>query len=171
MQGKEAKLTSGCMPESIIMSYRSTFEYQNMPIEVSSVLQRTTAWKQAIIDFKENPIWGVGMGNSVGGGSFPHNIILEVSAELGILGLLIFIPMCYLIVKKAMVFIRKEEIPDLNILMKLSLLLFIYSLTEAMFNGYITNQTQLFMSTGLIVSLTKLKSNGQRKGFGRKRTL
>lgn len=145
------------MPESTIMSYRSTFEYQNMPIEVSSVLQRTTAWKQATIDFKEDPIWGVGMGNSVGGGGFPHNILMEVSAELGILGLLILIPMCYLTVRKAMIFIKKEEIPDLNILMKISLTLFVYSLTEAMFSGYITNQTQLFMSMGLVMSLVNLK--------------
>ena len=32
-----------------------------------------------------------------------------------------------------------------------------YTLVEAMFSGYITNQTHLFMSMGLIMSLAKLK--------------
>jgi len=159
------------MPESTIVSYRSTFEYQNMPIELSSVLQRITIWKEAIIDFKENPILGVGMGNSVGGSGFPHNIILEVSAEFGIIGVFMFLSMCYLTIKKAMRFIKREEKQDLNLLMKLSLILFVYSLTEAMFSGYITNQTQLFMSMGLVVSLTKLKANNQRRDLERKRAL
>ena len=160
--------------ESTREFYQYTFTPEARLTEVSSVYQRVTMWEMAINDFKENPILGVGMGNSVGGGGFPHNIILEVSAELGILGLFIFLSMCYLTIKKAMRFIKREEKQDLNLLMKLSLILFVYSLTEAMFSGYITNQTQLFMSMGLVVSvvsLTKLKANNQRRDLERKRAL
>jgi len=160
--------------ESTREFYQYTFTPEARLTEVSSVYQRVTMWEMAINDFKENPILGVGMGNSVGGGGFPHNIILEVSAELGILGLFIFLSMCYLTIKKAMRFIKREEKHELNLLMKLSLILFVYSLTEAMFSGYITNQTQLFMSMGLVVSvvsLTKLKANNQRRDLERKRAL
>ena len=128
-------------------------------------------WRESINDFKANSILGVGIGNSVGGIGFPHYILLEVSAELGILGLLILIPMCYLTVKKAMAFIKKEEMRDLNILRRLSLTLFVYSLVKAIFSGYITNQTQLFMSMELVICLTKLKANNQRRDLERKRAL
>lgn len=144
------------IPESTVQSYQYTLTPEARQDPVSSVYQRTTAWKEAIIDFKENPIWGVGTGNSVGGGGFPHNIILEVSAEFGILGLFLFFTMCYLTIKKSWVFIKKVEDKDLNLLMKLSLLLFVYSLTEAMFSGLLTNQTQLFMSMGLVVSIAQM---------------
>jgi len=145
------------IPESTAGFYQYTFSPEARVNPISSVYGRITIWKQAINDFKENPILGVGIGNSVGGSGFPHNIILEVSAELGILGLLILIPMCYLTVKKAIMFIKREKRQDLNLLMKLSLLLFIYFLAEAMVSGSITQQTQLFMSMGIIVSLVKLK--------------
>jgi O-antigen ligase len=147
------------IPESTVVSYQYIFTPEARVEEGSSLYQRITVWKQAINEFKENPILGVGFGNSVGGGGFPHNILLETSAELGILGLFMLLSMCYLTIKKAMTFIKKEEDKNFNLLMKLSLLLFIYSLTEAMVSGYITNQIQLFMSMGLIASLMKLKQN------------
>ncbi len=145
------------IPEPIAEFYQYTFTPEARENPVSSVYQRITMWREAINDFKRNPILGVGEGNSVRGVGFPHNILLEVAAELGIFGLLILISMFYLTIKKALVFIKKKEMPTLNTLMKLSLTLFIYSITEAMFSGYITNQTKLFMSMGIIVSLIRLK--------------
>lgn len=145
------------IPESTGDFYRGTLAYQENP--VSSVYQRITMWKEAINDFKQSPFFGVGEGNSVHGGGFPHNILLEVSAELGILGLFMFLSMCYLTIKKAMKFIERKQNQDLNLLIKLSLLLFIYSLTESMFSGYITNQTNLFMTMGLVSSIIKIKED------------
>jgi O-antigen ligase len=141
------------IPESVVEFYKYTLTPEAREDSTSSVYQRIIAWKEAINDFKANPILGVGVGNSVEGTGFPHNIILEVSAELGILGLFLFLPLCYLTIKKAMVFMRKKETSELIVLIKISLLLFIYSLVGAMFSGYITNQTRLFMSMGLVVSL------------------
>jgi len=159
------------IPESTTEFYQYTFTPEARENPVSSVYQRLTMWGEAIDDFKRSPILGVGTGNSVGGIGFPHNIILEISAELGILGLFLFLAMCYLTIRKSWSFIKKVEDKDFNLLMKLSLLLFIYSLVEAMFSGYITNQTHLFMSMGLIVSMMKLKANNQRRDNERKRTL
>jgi len=159
------------VPEAVSEFYRYTFTPEARVSEVSSIYYRITLWEGAINDFKTNPMLGVGVGNSVEGIGFPHNILLEVAAELGILGLLILIPMCYLTVKKAIKFIKRKENQNLNLLMKLSLTLFVYSLTEAMFSGYITNQTQLFMSMGLIVSLIKLNASYHRGNLERKRAL
>jgi len=155
------------LPDSVKEFYQYTFTPEARSDEISSVYQRLTMWKMAINDFKENPVFGVGTGNSVEGIGFPHNILLEVAAELGIIGLFIFILLCYLTIWKAITFIKRNEKHslDLNILMKLSLILFIYSLTEAMFSGLITNQTWLFMSIGLIVSLTKLRLNSQKNSL------
>lgn len=145
------------IPDSTINFYKYSFSSQAQTDKSSSVYQRITMWKQAIIDFKENPILGVGMGNSVGGSGMPHNIFLEIAAELGILGLLLFLAICYLTITSSLKFINKEEKNDLSLLMKISILLFIYSLTEAMFSGSLTSQVQVFMSVGLVVSILKLK--------------
>jgi len=126
-------------------------------------------WEEGIKDFKENPIFGIGFGNSVGGLGFPHNIIIEIGVEFGILGLFLFLTLCYLTIEKAIKFIRDENNRDLNLLMKLSFVLFFYSLVEAMFSGYITNQTQLFMSMGLIGSLLRIRASERWKGHERER--
>jgi O-antigen ligase len=144
------------LPERTVEFYRFSITSETLENPVSSVYKRITLWNHAINDFKENPILGVGTGNSVGGTGFPHNIILEVSAELGLLGLLILIFMCYLTLKTAITFIKRKEMPDLNTLMKLSLLLFIFSLVEAMFSGFITNQTRFFMTMSLVISIKKM---------------
>jgi O-antigen ligase len=119
-------------------------------------------WEEAINEFKANPIFGVGLGNFAGGvGYFPHNILLEILAELGIVGLFMFSWMFYLNIKKAIEFIRANQDRDVNILMKISIVLLIYHLTEAMFSGHITNQTQLFMSMAMVVSVLQIREKGE----------
>jgi Lipid A core - O-antigen ligase and related enzymes len=145
------------IPQNTLEFYQYTFTPEAQSEEASSVYQRITRWEGAFNDFKENPILGVGLGNSVNGGGDPHNILLEVAAEMGIIGVLIFSSMIYLTIQKARVFIIRNKKPSLNIAMQISLILFLYSLTEAMFSGYITNQTMLFMSMGLIAALMKLR--------------
>jgi O-antigen ligase len=144
------------IPEPLIKFYQYTFTSEARLTNVSSIYQRIMFWKQTFTEFVENPILGVGLGNSVKGVGFPHNIILEAAAELGIGGVFIFLSMCYLTIKKAFRFIKKEETQNLKLMMKIALLLFIYSLVEAMFSGHIANQTRLFMSMGLIESCNNL---------------
>jgi O-antigen ligase len=145
------------IPETTLDFYKGTFDYQYTP--ESSVSQRFTMWQQALNDFISNSVFGVGVGNSVWGGGFPHNIILEVAAELGLVGLLMLFTICYLSMKNAMIVIRKTTNPELRVCMKISFLLFIYSFVEALFSGYITNQTQLFISIALISSLVRTRQD------------
>jgi O-antigen ligase len=155
------------IPDSTIHTYKAairTLEYRNMPIEeanVNSVLQRIIYWKQAIVEYEQNPIFGVGLGNSAGGSGSPHNIILEVGAELGVFGLLLFIFICHLTIKKAIVFVKYEQRPGLKLLMMPALLLFIYSLVEAMFSGNITQQVHLFGSIALVSAIAKIKPDSR----------
>ncbi len=146
-------------PQFTTDRYKNSFEYENMPWTQSTVAQRIIMWKNAVEDFKRHPILGVGIGNSgkdIGVG-IPHNIIFEVASELGIIGLFMFLSMCYLTIKRAFKFIKNERNDNLSILTKLALLLFVYNLTMAMFSGYITNQVMFFISMGIIMSLVELK--------------
>jgi O-antigen ligase len=143
------------IPKSTTDFYKSTLEYESLP--ESSVFVRISMWQQAFRDFESSPIFGVGMGNSVEGGGSPHNILLEVSAELGVLGLLVLLAICALTVKKAKSLLQTCEDYNLVVLMKISLLFFVYSLIEAMFSGYITNQTHLFMSIAFVSAISKMQ--------------
>ncbi|MFX0140542.1 MAG: O-antigen ligase family protein [Candidatus Hodarchaeota archaeon] len=151
-------ITYKFIPEATKQFYDYTFSLEALEEPMSSIQQRIDLFKSTTKEFIDNPIMGVGIGNSVYGIGFPHNILLETSAELGVFGLSILLLMFYLTIRKALSFIKKEEKIDLKILMKISLSLFIYSLAESMYSGYLTNQTQLFLSMGLIASLIEFKS-------------
>jgi len=144
------------LPRSLSNFYQYSVSVEAWQHSNSSIKIRTTMWKQAIRDFTESPLLGVGTGNSVVGSGYPHNIILEVCAELGLLGIVIFILMCYLTWQKAISVIKKEGSSGSHVLMKLSLVLFLYSLIHAMFSGQITSQTRLFITMGLICSLENI---------------
>jgi O-antigen ligase len=122
----------------------------------SSIQMRIIMWKQAICDFVESPIIGAGTGNSNNKSGFPHNIVLEVAAEFGVLGILIFILLVYLTVRKAVVFLRDKQLSNSHMLMRLLLVLFIYFLTHAMFSGHLANQSRLYIIMGLIACLGNL---------------
>lgn len=123
----------------------------------SSIQIRTSKWEQAICDFAENPIIGVGTGNSDNRSGYPHNILLEVAAEYGIIGFFIFTVLCYTIVRKGVIFIKKEDMSNSHILMKLLFVLFVYFLVHAMFSGHIAKYSPLYITMGLIGSLENLR--------------
>lgn len=145
------------LPESTLYGYRSLIDSEQYFNPISSIYQRTVLYETSFRDFLEHPLIGVGIGNSSGGIGFPHNILLEVLAELGLIGLMLFLPMCYITIKTAVKFIQEEKNQSLKLAMKLSLFLFVYSFVRAMFSGYITNQITLFASIALISVLTKIK--------------
>ncbi len=150
-------ITFYAVPESTRNAYRALITSEQYYNPISSIYQRTELYRLAFRDILEHPLIGVGTGNSCGGIGFPHNILLEVSAELGLLGLMLFLTMCYIIIRKAVKFIREEKNVDLNLSMRLAFFLFIYHFVEAMFSGYITNQTPLFASIGLISVICKMR--------------
>ncbi len=145
------------LPENLTKFYRYTISTEAREDSVSSIQMRFTKWDQALHDISEHPVLGLGAGNSDNGLGHPHNIVLEATAELGIIGLSIFLLLCYSVTRKAMKFIKTEESFDLNMLMKIAFILFIYSLTHTMFSGIITDQIRLYTSMGLVVCLDNLR--------------
>lgn len=81
-------LSKGSMDFFAIMNSRFIETFQN------GLGERVLLWKQAIIEFYQHPIFGIGMevfskhiGTQVLGGNYhTHNIILNILVELGIVG-------------------------------------------------------------------------------------
>ena len=77
---------------------------------------RIRIWKEAILKFKKNPVWGSGFGISYHDSVLnldwvhPHNIFLEILTELGIVGFCIFLIFFGLIFAK--VFLISKQISD-----------------------------------------------------------
>lgn len=103
---------------------------------------------KAIYMIKENPIFGWGIGGydinfseykSSGFMRYPHNIIIEVLVELGILGSL------YFIATMVTVFINLFNIN------KYLFLFFIFAFLTALFSGDIQYQKALFISISLLL--------------------
>jgi O-antigen ligase len=66
---------------------------------------RTYIWDVLIVNIKQSPLLGVGKGNNVVKDSFPtiegeHNMILQIAMDSGVLGLILFITLLFLIGRK-----------------------------------------------------------------------
>src|SRR3989339_696708 len=116
-----------------------------------SLYKRITMWDQATNEFLQNPVTGVGMGNSVGGSGFPHNIILEILAEFGIIGFVFLVLLLNIVIRHA--FIVSKGINKNALYMRIALVLFIYNSIEGLFSGFLGNQTTIYMGIGMIESL------------------
>lgn len=95
--------------------------------------------EQAWVIFKDHPITGIGWGNFAAGGlehaynlkwfsfsAHSHMIFSQIASELGILGLLIFIPFAYVILKNF-----RKNIDDITIIsLTIISIIFLYSLSE-----------------------------------------
>lgn len=150
------------VPENLNDFYEYSVSRAALQDTTSSVYMRTVLWQEAISNFIENPFCGIGMGNFDSISLFPHNVILEVAAEFGIIGLFVFVLLCYTTVQKATEFLKNKQLSKSHMLMRLLLVLFIYTLTHAMFSGHIANHTKLYICMGAIVCLANLKINSDK---------
>lgn len=117
----------------------------------SSGNARVKYWENAFALWRDKPFVGYGIGswpllNSADDHrSYPHNIILEIMVETGILGLTLFILLIYFVFKptlKTALKIKKNESFFLQILLLVSLL-------NAMISGDIPDNRFLFTAIGL----------------------
>ncbi|MGG6231752.1 O-antigen ligase family protein [Tenacibaculum sp. SDUM215027] len=101
-------------------------------------------------DILEKSVGGHGFGAFAKFHAFivaPHNVILEISIELGILITICFLIWIYVILKR----IRKMNIESVNVLFICNL--FVYSLISSMFGGELTLQNLLLYLTGSFIIL------------------
>ena len=120
-----------------------------------SMNDRVTSIKISWELFKEKPIAGSGFGGYRGkdesnyyryGMQYPHNLVLEIISEMGILGIILFGFIFYNILK------------NLQIGFNLPMLIFIGSLWLAMFSKDISTQPVLWL---YIIKFRKTKKNNQ----------
>jgi len=103
---------------------------------------RLRIWKDAIRKFKKNPVLGSGFGISypdkVSGRNFvhPHNIIIELLVEIGIVGVCIFLMLFGLIFAKAFLMLKQTSGTD-------RLTFFFYPLSLLFFIIYSSLHTDL----------------------------
>jgi len=132
--------------------------------EGPSTVQRLELYSSAILLFLQNPLLGVGTGGFPGG--YPHNIFLEVAAENGIFGLLLFICFLFSVIQKGfryiILYLPKLDEYSKNvglIILTLSVSLFI----EKQFSYGLDMHKDLFVFLGLMVNLPSLTNSYKTK--------
>ncbi len=151
------------IPESTITFYEQLFTPGTLSDQSNSIHERLMLMELAIKEFKEHPIFGVGMGNSAGGVGYPHNAIIEVAAELGLVGLVIFLLMCFVSLIKAVKCIKQAKESRDSWLMSISFSLFVFSFVESMFSSHMGGDTAFYGSVGLISAVAKIVEQHSRK--------
>ncbi len=135
--------------------------------EDGSVLYRLSGVLQSLNLFLANPVFGVGVGNYgwlhcgvKGDFIYPHNIIAQILAELGIVGILIFLACIYKTYKvyaansKVLYFHDKDQ-GDTN---KLFFNFWIFCLFVAIFSGNSYGDPLLYLVSGVVSKKIRLNS-------------
>lgn len=134
--------------------------------EGPSTAQRLKLHSSAILLFLQKPLLGVGTGGFPVG--YPHNLFLEIAAENGIIGFIIFICFLFLVIQKGfkyMIFyLPKLDEYSKNIsliILTLSVTLFI----EKQFSYSLDMHKDLFVFFGLVVNLPLIKTQNKKDEF------
>lgn len=118
---------------------------------------RSELWSQASSAFDTHPLLGLGTGGFAAvnpANVYPHNLVLEVAAELGLAGL---IPLLGALVGGLAILIgtwRRAAAQD-RARPALIIALFVAALANAFFSGDITINSQLWLTMGLAVGLAR----------------
>ncbi len=126
----------------------------------NSIQERVQLIDAAIREFVEHPIIGVGTGNSAGGTGYPHNSFVEVAAEFGLVGLVIFISFCGLIVQAALRHVRgiasASALRRNDMLMNLAFCFFLFAFVEGLFSAYMGGDMLFYVTASLVSVVAKL---------------
>jgi len=123
-----------------------------------SVLTRYDFWRSAIRLWMRSPIWGNGTGQfavAVTGHDvreYPHNIILELGAEIGLVGVLVFVIMIGIAFARGFRYFYYGE-GLTRITMRYLLVASFFVLFNAMVSGDINDNRALFSMVMLLASL------------------
>ena len=126
-----------------------------------TVVIRLLAYIEAINNFKDSILRGIGFGSYKFGGEFfgaliyPHNVFMEMLAETGLLGFLLFI---FIVFYPVYLFWKRKRLFDPN-LFSLIISLFIAALINSNLSGHIGGNCYLWFSIGIMYSSIILNSN------------
>lgn len=157
------------IPSATINFYHALLEPDVSPtqdITANSIEERIYLMNLAVQEFISHPLLGVGTGNSSGGVGYPHNSIIEVAAELGIIGLSIFMLLHALVIKSAYHTIRRSKDGQVVWLMSASFAIYIFAIIESLFSGYMGGDMLLYSSVSLVSAIYKIdkQSDSDHRG-------
>lgn len=118
---------------------------------------RSELWALALNAFNQHPLAGVGWGgfSALSTELYPHNILLEVSAELGILGVIFVVG---IVVSAVMKLVDMWRIPDGGDKLVIALIasLLLTAFVNALFSGSIQDNSEIWLWTGLVMGMATL---------------
>ena len=135
----------------------------------SSAATRLDLYQAALDHWARSPIWGGGTGQfavAVTGEDirwYPHNIILELGAENGFLGVVIFLTMIGLAFRQGLVSLRNGG-PSLRVVSRYLLVASSFALLNAMVSGDINDNRMLFVLLGLLAATSRFWNGEVERG-------
>lgn len=147
------------IPDVTLRFYQVLFDPTISPTQnesANSIQERILLINMAIDDFLKHPIIGVGTGNSSGGVGYPHNSIIEVAAELGLIGATIFLLLQATVIVTAYRTIQRVRGTPDEWVMSTALAIYIFAFVESQFSGYMGGDMLLYVSIGLVAVVSQL---------------
>jgi len=147
------------IPDATVRFYQVLFDPTVSPTQnasANSIQERIMLIDMAINDFLAEPILGVGTGNSSGGVGYPHNSIIEVAAELGLVGVAIFLLLQGVVAVTAYKTIRRTKGTSDEWLMTTAFAIYLFAFIESQFSGYMGGDMLLYVSIGLVGVVSEL---------------
>lgn len=129
----------------------------------NSIQERKILMDMAINEFLAHPLIGIGTGNSSGGIGYPHNALVEVAAEFGLFGLVIFLTLCALVTVTGVKYLRGTKQGRNDWLMNLAFSFFIFGWVEALFSAYMGGDMLLYGSIGMVSVVAKITQQEARE--------
>lgn len=117
---------------------------------------RYALWSEAYSQFAHHPLFGIGTGSFFavdGVEHYPHNLLLEVAAELGAVGLLLLLAFLFASVLRLGRAWRTAAVDD-RLRVAVVAALFAAASTNALFSADIQDNASVWLAAGLAIGLT-----------------
>lgn len=136
----------------------------------TSALERIALYQEALALWVRSPIWGIGVGQfsiEVTGEDvrlYPHNIILELGAETGLLGVLVFVMTIVVAVARPLVtFAIQGKLAKTTA--RYLLVECCFALLNAMVSGDLNDNRLLFTWVALLASLQRFQKDDRVRNY------
>jgi O-antigen ligase len=150
------------LPENITYRYLDFFTSDNVQ-ELSSVGSRIQLQTAAINIIMANPLFGLGLAgfeHIYGLGNYPHNIFLELLAELGIFGVVFYVLFIIDIFLKGINSSRTEK---KNPLVLSCLIPLIFVSIASQVSGNLNDLRLFFFFSGIIILMNEIDMTDEEK--------
>lgn len=152
-------ITSIFAPDAALTMNKRIHNTVSGPID-QTAHTRVIRAEVAIAMFREHPFTGVGIGGfdqefnlyESERGDYPHNLFLEVAAELGLLGLLLITLLLFIPIRHLITGLAHGNRPMTLLIFTLT----VYFLVNALFSGDLNDNRLLFTALGLCLALPVL---------------